>query len=73
LVSTPGVRIVAQGGIKFTGTTSWKDSGTTSLLSNPAANISDWVDSTATGVLVGNIGSTIFQQYCQYARNYWQY
>ena len=60
LVSTPGLRIVTQGGIKFTGSTQWKDSGTTTLLLNPIANIADWVDSTATGVLINNQGTTIF-------------
>lgn len=60
LVSTPGLRIVTQGGIKFTGTTQWKDSGTTTLLLNPVANIADWVDSTATGVFFNNQGTTIF-------------
>lgn len=59
LVSTPGIKLVLQGGIKFTGTTTWKDSGTTTLLTNPAANIADWVDSTS-GVLINNEGTTVF-------------
>lgn len=60
LVSSPGTRIVTQGGIKFTGTTSWKDSGLTTLQLNPIANQADWVDSTATGVLVSDTGTITF-------------
>lgn len=60
LVSTPGTRLVLNGGIKFTGTTAWKDSGITQLLPNPAAGLADWVDSTAAGVLINNQGTTVF-------------
>ncbi len=59
LVSTPGTKIVTQGGIKFSGTTLWKDSGTTTLQRNPAG-FADWVDSTAAGVLFNNIDTIIF-------------
>lgn len=64
LVSTPGTKIVSQGSIKFTGTTNWKDSGTTYILTNPVSNLSHWVDSTATGVLDANSqGTVIFNNY----------
>jgi len=59
LVTTPGIQVVVQGGMKFTGTTTWKDSSTTTLLPNPVAAQSDWVDST-TGVFISNYGNTIF-------------
>lgn len=60
LVSSPGTRIVSQGGMKFTGTTTWRDSGYTTLLLNPIANQADWVDSTATGVLISDTGTVVF-------------
>lgn len=60
LVSTPGIQIVMKGGIAFSGNTSWKDSGTTILKANPIANLADWLDSTASGVLLNPYGHTIF-------------
>lgn len=60
LVSTPGVQLVLKGGIAFSGNTAWKDSGTTTLNANPVAGLSDWQDSTASGVLVNSYGTTIF-------------
>lgn len=60
LVTSPGTRIVTQGGIKFTGTTSWKDSGLTVINLNPVSGLADWVDSTATGVLVNDTGTITF-------------
>src|SRR4051812_9550947 len=59
LVTTPGVQLVVQGGMKFTGTTTWKDRSTPALLPNPVAGQSDWVDST-TGVFISTQGNTIF-------------
>jgi Secretion system C-terminal sorting domain len=51
LVSEPGVQLVSTGGITFTGTTSFTHRGSLTLLSNPVAGNSDWLDSTGgTGV-----------------------
>jgi Secretion system C-terminal sorting domain len=60
LVSRPGIQIVIEGGIKFDGTTQWKDSGTILLLRDPSTSSSNWADNTAAGVLINNQGTTIF-------------
>jgi hypothetical protein len=60
LVSTPGIQLAIKGGIEFNENTTWKDSGTTTLLANPVSGIANWQDNTASGVLVNAKGNTIF-------------
>ena len=50
IVTTPGTRVVINGGITFTGTSNWKDSGEVYVARNAGAGRENWADSTATGV-----------------------
>ncbi len=61
LVTSPGTRIVINGGITFTGTSNFKDSGQVFLLSNNIGGRENWLDSTASGVYDANSnGKVIF-------------
>ena len=61
MVTSPGTRIVINGGITFTGTSNFKDSGQVFLLSNTIGGRENWLDSTATGVYDANSnGKVIF-------------
>ncbi len=50
IVTTPGTRVVINGGITFTGTSNWKDSGEVFIARNIGSGRENWSDSTATGV-----------------------
>lgn len=50
IVTTPGTRVVISGGITFTGTSNWKDSGEVYITRNAGSGRENWSDSTATGV-----------------------
>jgi Secretion system C-terminal sorting domain len=50
IVSTPGTKIVINGGITFTGSTNFKDSGEVYLRTNTLGGQENWTDSTAGGV-----------------------
>jgi hypothetical protein len=50
IVTTPTTQIVINGGITFTGTTNFKDSGTVFLRPNTLGGRENWMDSTAAGV-----------------------
>ena len=52
LVSSPGTKIVINGGITFTGTSNWKDSGEVFIQKNTTGGFGseNWMDSTAAGV-----------------------
>jgi Secretion system C-terminal sorting domain len=50
IVTTPGTRVVINGGITFTGTSNWKDSGEVFIARNTGAGRENWADSTAAGV-----------------------
>ncbi len=50
IVTTPGTKVVINGGITFTGTSNWKDSGEVFIARNSGAGRENWADSTATGV-----------------------
>jgi hypothetical protein len=50
IVTTPGTRVVINGGITFTGTSNWKDSGEVFIARNTGAGRENWLDSTASGV-----------------------
>lgn len=63
LVSSPGTRIVINGGITFTGTSNWKDSGKVFLQKNTVggSGSENWLDSTAAGVYdINSIGQVNF-------------
>lgn len=51
LVAEPGVQLVSTGGITFTGTANFNHKGSLTLFSNPISGNSDWLDSTAGGVM----------------------
>ncbi len=50
IVTTPGTKVVISGGITFTGTSNWKDSGEVFIVRNSGSGRENWTDSTATGV-----------------------
>jgi Secretion system C-terminal sorting domain len=50
IVTTPGTRVVINGGITFTGTSNWKDSGEVFIARNAGAGRENWADSTVAGV-----------------------
>jgi hypothetical protein len=50
IVTTPGTKVVINGGITFTGTSNWKDSGEVFIARNTGAGRENWADSTAAGV-----------------------
>jgi hypothetical protein len=50
IVTTPGTKVVINGGITFTGTSNWKDSGEVFIARNTGAGRENWTDSTAAGV-----------------------
>lgn len=50
LVTSPGTKLVLSGGITFTGTTNFKDSGEVYLRPNTLGGQENWLDSTAAGV-----------------------
>ncbi len=60
LVTTPGTRIVVNGGITFLGTTNFKDSGEVYLRPNTLGGGENWLDSTATGVYDLNSNGKVF-------------
>lgn len=61
MVTTPGTRLVINGGITFTGTTTLRDSGQIDLLLNTTGGRENWMDSTAAGVYTSNSnGKVVF-------------
>ncbi len=50
IVTTPGTKVVINGGITFTGTSNWKDSGEVFIARHTGAGRENWTDSTTTGV-----------------------
>jgi Secretion system C-terminal sorting domain len=50
IVTTPGTKVVINGGITFTGTSNWKDSGEVFIARNTGSGRENWADSTASGV-----------------------
>jgi Secretion system C-terminal sorting domain len=54
IVTTPGTKVVINGGITFTGTSNWKDSGEVFIARNTGAGRENWADSTAAGVYDAN-------------------
>jgi Secretion system C-terminal sorting domain len=50
IVTTPGTKVVINGGITFTGTSNWKDSGEVFIARNTGAGRENWADSTIAGV-----------------------
>jgi hypothetical protein len=49
IVTTPGTRVVINGGITFTGTANWKDSGEVYIARNTGTGRENWLDSTGAG------------------------
>jgi hypothetical protein len=61
IVSSPGTKIVLNGGISFNGSSNFIDSGEIRLAPNSLGGGEDWVDNTATGVYSNNsIGTVVF-------------
>lgn len=61
MVTSPGTQIVINGGITFTGTSNFKDSGQVFLLRNTLGGRENWLDSTVAGVYDANSnGKVIF-------------
>jgi hypothetical protein len=61
IVTTPGTRLVVNGGVTFTGTSTLRDSGKIFLLKNTIGGRENWSDSTAAGVYTTNSnGQVIF-------------
>ncbi len=50
IVTSPGTKVVINGGITFTGTSNWKDSGEVFITRNTGAGRENWADSTSAGV-----------------------
>jgi hypothetical protein len=62
MVSTPGTKIVINGGITFTGTANFKDSGEVYLRPNTLGGQENWTDSTAGGVYdIASNGKVFFE------------
>jgi Secretion system C-terminal sorting domain len=60
MTAGPGSQIVVRGGITFTGTASLNHNGVLRLQRNSTSGVSNWLDSTAGGVLSGT-GQVLFE------------
>jgi hypothetical protein len=54
IVSSPGTQLVVNGGILFSGSSSFTDSGTVIIAKNTGGGAENWTDSTATGAYAAN-------------------